>query len=335
MEVSGYELLLSQRLLLNGKEKTIRDILGISIDSNNLIFSYDEKMDEQKFEEIIKFLVKNSLEKNITTRGIKDEIYEELGEVLGESLGNKKTLNSAYIELKKKSNSDSLEIIEEKKLELLESIRSNDINPNEFMDEKYDSKFVKSIKYLMRNDLKTISNLKNFDEDEYPFTNVAMTIRTIFDLLILEYFYRMKEKNKEVALKMSVSIGDIQIIENFIDNYGKPEEHDVNKITAVLSSIVISHGASDMASIITNSLEELYINRINELGMNFDEFKSTILQLINFKKNNEDVFNNFKLLNALVHKPYFGFEYKDNVDLIDNLNIMYITVKKALKIFNI
>jgi len=334
MEVSGYELLLSQSLNINGKEKTMRDFLGIDIDIDKLTFSYSPNMSEKKFGDVISFLVLNANNKKITTRGIKEEIYDDLSEIIGSSITNKRTLNYTYNSLKEKEKEKKLNEVEDIQFQLLKNLKLNELDPTQFIDYPYDSKFIKSIKYMMRNDLKTLSNLKNFDENEYPFTNVSLTIRNIIDLLILEFFYRIDGKTNELLVELGCSQNDVDKIDNFIKIYDNSEEHDVNKISSVLTNIVNSKGSSNLANLIIKLIKELYYNQLNKIGINLDEAYSVILSLIDYKKQDQKN-NNFSLLNNLVHKPYYGFEKKDDIHMIDNLNKMYNAVKEANKLFKI
>ena len=334
MEVSGYELLLSQKVIIDGREKTMRDLLDIEINIDNLSFSYSKNINETGMEKIINFLVINAKEKNITTREIKEEIYDELSDTIGYSLSNKRTLNFTYNFLRKKEKNNELDAIENAQYKLLTNLKSEDINPNEFTDYPYDSKFVKSIKYMMRNDLKTLSNLKNFNENEYPFTNVALTIRTIIDLLILEFFYRVSSSVDSFIDELKCPSKVVDEIKNFISIYNDSKEHDVGKITGILSSL-ISKGSSNLTEFIIKLIKSNYGERLKELKINIDDSYFIILELVDYKKIIESKDNNFALLNNLVHKPYCGFEMIDNVNMIDNLNKMYNTVKESLKIFKI
>ncbi|WP_348735118.1 hypothetical protein [Spiroplasma endosymbiont of Ammophila pubescens] len=328
MEVSGYELLLAQKLLINGREKTMREILNIEIDIDTLTFSYNKNIKEEKMEKIIDFLVLNAKEKKITTREIKEEIYNELSDVIGYSLSNKKTLNLTYNALKEKKKNNKLNDIENAQYQLLTNLKSDDIDTNEFIDNPYDSKFIRSVKYMIRNDLKTLSNLKNFDESEYSFTNVALTIRTIIDLLILEFFYRVQGSTDYFISKLGCSAEDINKINDFISIYDDSINHDVGKITSVLSSIVNSKDSSNFAEFIIKLIKIKYNKRLEDLSIDIDSSYSIILRIVDYKKNDDSKTNNFSLLNNLVHKPYCGFEMKDDINMIDNLNKMYNAVKR-------
>lgn len=334
MEVSGYELVLSQKLIVNGREKTIRDILGIQIDDDKINILYDNKIQPNQLNKIIKFLVENSLNKKITTREIKEEIYDKLGDVIGYTLSNKKSLNFVYNELLDKEKNKTIKDFEKIKLQSLINLKSEDINVNEFLDKDYDSKFIKSIKYTIRNDLKTLSNLKIFDEDEYPFTNVANTIRNIIDLFILEMVYRIKDIDA-FGKKFNLDGGSLMELKIIINHYKNSKIHDVNKVTGIISNIINSNGVTEISDFLISFLEVEYGNRLKELNIDINQFESFVLRILNFKKHDKEILSNFTLLNNLSHKPYYGFENSNNIKLIDNLNIMFSTVKEFIKVSKI
>ncbi|WP_168104802.1 hypothetical protein [Spiroplasma platyhelix] len=337
MEISGYELVLSQKLFVNGQEKTLRKILDLKIDDEKLEINWTDSISYQQLNKIISFLIENALVKKITTRGIDEEIYDDMEEAIGYALSKKRSLNFVYKTLLEKQKKHTIkENIEEKQLEALINLKAEDINSiNEFSYKKYDSKFIKSIKYTIKNDLKTLSNLKNFDEDEYPFTNVALTIRNIIDLFILEFFYRIKKNLVLFKKKFDVDLNSMNELKSFIQNYENSKTHDVNKITHILKNIVCAHSATVVSSFIVFLLKEKYTNRLKELHIDINQCERLILNILNFKKDDINNMNNFALLNNLVHKPYYGYENFKNINLIDNLNIMFNTIKEFLELSKI
>lgn len=342
MEVSGYELVLSQRVVFEGRQETLREILGISIDDDQIKLNYDyKKIKRNNFANVISFLVESAQNKGITTRKIKDEVSRELGEKMGYEIHGIRSLEHTYKSLQEKSKKNETTDLEKSKLEFLRIIDLNfSTSPSrEVIDELHDSHFIKAIKYTIRNDFKMIRNLANFAEEEFPFTNVSLTIRNIIDLLILEFFHRNFEIVKERNYELKISNEGIKDLEEFISNYGKPEEHEVNTITSIFMNLINKFGSSRLTTFVTESVNAKYGNRLESLGIDFnsDSIKSSIQKMLDFKKKTSDSipikeasFQNFSLLNNLVHKPYFGFVYKNEKKMIDNLTTMFLTVKNFL-----
>ncbi|ATZ20843.1 hypothetical protein [Mesoplasma coleopterae] len=337
MEVSGYELVLSQKLNLMSEEKTIRNILGVEIDTDKIELSFKIK----NYESILSFLIQKSIEKKITTRGIKPEIFDELGDLLGQSIYNKKTLDYKMRQLSK-INDENLSVIEKSEKNFLINIKSEDLKPNSFEINKWDSKFVQSIKRMMSTELKTIKNLKNYNENEYPITNISLVVRNVIDLLILEFFYRIGNYLDEIPnYKNIFNEKTIKDIKEFHNNYNFSEKHEVNDLTAHITNLVQSKGTSFG---LQDSLVEIvifkYKDRLKELEIDItsDEFTTTLSKILSYKRyeeNNKQ--NGFKLLNDLVHKPYMGYEIIENREYvkIDNINEMFSTIKFLLKILKI
>ncbi|QHX36658.1 hypothetical protein [Spiroplasma sp. BIUS-1] len=338
LKVSGFELIRSHVIWVRGKKFTLGKFLGIKINLENLTYEYDEKFSEGQFSKIIIFLIENSILGKITTRGIDEDVYDEFSEVIGESVYNKKTLNSVYLKFKNLDKNKEKMNNEEKKLfELLKLMKMKDVNKEELIDQPFDSRYIKSIKYIMRNDLMAVSNLLMFDEDEYPLSNISLCIRIIIDMLILEILYRIKNINIFMNVKgIQYSDQEKQVINTFFANEHLKSD-DLKIITALISKIVFKTGKTAFINSIFNEINNLYSLELKSLNLNLQDLFPLFSKILEFKINPKaKSLQNINLLNELVHRPYIGFEkvIKD-LTIIDNFNDIFTTTLSFLKISKI
>lgn len=346
LEISNLEILPTKKIYLSNEYRTIRDVLGIDIDLKKIDFSFDEKYKKNE-KEIIEFIISHTIfDRKITTREIKEEILDEFSEILGYKFQSKKSALFEYNNLKNKSKTSELE---KSKIKFYNTLVDYHIS-NEIIINDYDSTYVKAIKRLINNDLKTLSNLRSYDSDNYPFINVAMSIRTILDLLILEMITRIWESlDKDVKkfrelFEEYFEEDDLKFLENFCtEKIDKYNVHNVNEIVG--HWINFSRKTTCIGfveKIFYTALFKKFKKNFLELKFNLQEIINSSMNLLNIRIDNknfekEKSKNNINLLNDLIHKPYIIDFYKDNDNklLYDNLASMFENLKSLLIKVNI
>lgn len=347
LEISNLEILPTKKIYQSNEYRTIRDVLGLEIDLKKIDFSFDEKYKKNE-KEIIDFIISHTIfDRKITTREIKEEILDEFSEILGYKFQNKKSALFDYNNLKNKSEINELE---KSKIKFYSALVDSHISNENIIINDYDSIYVKAIKRLINNDLKTLSNLRSYDSDNYPFINVAMCIRTILDLLILEMITRIWESLDKDEKKFREIFGeyfkedDLKFLEIFLTKeIDKYNNHNVNDIVGHWINFSKKTTCIGFLEKVFNTiLFEKFKKRFSDLKFNSQEIINSSMNLLNIRINNKDSekeksTNNIDLLNALIHKPYIIDFYKDNDNklLYDNLASMFENLKCLLINVNI
>lgn len=302
MKISSLELLPTQNIKFNDNNERISNILDLKWDLQNIKLTI--KNQEINQEEVLIFLVNQCLNKKITTRGIKPELYDDLSSLFYKEVFKTENHKDYIKKLKQQKTKTKTE---KQEIEITDNIKEIQKMSLKINFNNKDNNLIWSIKYLWKYDLVTLDALSIIDKNGYPYSTLSLILRTTIENFLLLLIYM-----DEFAYKYIYNL------------YQNLNDENMIKIWDKYNSVINNRNDFGLAEPLVKSNYKLLVKKIDSCNSKVNKNLKTLLRI--FLKNK---FLNWKDISKILeNSPNITQKY--NSKILDSINSLLPTLQKEL-----